>query len=902
MYSVSAFQDFNLFLVALSIRISRLGVAYVFVVLGLLLKSVEVKSKPVMLIFNKLNPLAFFIASICLSCPAYAFANSLNYPHQNQDLTITSVLNEHTTNKYELTEFIFQDILALLCPATAPFVMDLDQYLQNVTNRNFTVVEQLQHPLLKDFDKLELTKSFILSQDSNNFKRALVDHHIEKHFQYLLSHDDRYDGSLLAFLLILRTFNLDLEQDIYITSHRDLGYKTRFLDYSFADIFYKFTHKEVDANSDSGFEQLEMIAQDKYHLFSVVFDDPKYRQLASLMTGLSYYYGKDVKQNFAKASFFLDFTTIDKLLQKDPELSSLFYKDPALTKKHHANLMVEISEVEKERKNQEILGQSKKKQEVISVSTNNLDHANLDQDEYIDQEATKRVLSFKKPQDKIKPLPAETFNYKFLNRHSSDNLTLDANGNFKEHFSGRELITSSKHWAKALVSQKVDLTAITNFDNLVQGLYLFVRAQDYLEQNKLQLAWSLINKAHELGVPDLNYILVLLARKMHKPQYLIDQLIVSGIKDNESSCMADRMFSIKSLALKQEPNEPFYQEYTALLNAAVRLNNADALYEGVLYLSENKQDYQKLDTAIGILRRAYLLDQKEAMFEIGTFLSLNQLHILQKFSKQHASEQAQDIFNRYRLFLEDLAQLGSKRALRLLGELYLESNHTLGKLVKQDNKRALDYFYRASKSGDDYAKAEWAWLCFNLNLNHSPKIFTNPPSSQDSEAFLSVYTPKGRLESQKQDSIDFTNMNLDAKYAFCELQNLAQKDYAPASYYLYLIYSKGLGVKLDLKQALIYLEQAANLGHPRAILDLSERLIEGRGFEVDLERALSLLQPVLKNNCNAWFLMGSALLKQERPIFAMYYFNEYIKKALFKDQNSMRRVLMLMRQYHKVSS
>lgn len=65
-------------------------------------------------------------------------------------------------------------------------------------------------------------------------------------------------------------------------------------------------------------------------------------------------------------------------------------------------------------------------------------------------------------------------------------------------------------------------------------------------------------------------------------------------------------------------------------------------------------------------------------------------------------------------------------------------------------------------------------------------------------------------------------------------QDAAKRSLSPGAYCMVLIYRQGIGVPKDPIESMKWLGRAADLGHPRAVLELGEAYWKGEGVKPDL--------------------------------------------------------------------
>lgn len=104
--------------------------------------------------------------------------------------------------------------------------------------------------------------------------------------------------------------------------------------------------------------------------------------------------------------------------------------------------------------------------------------------------------------------------------------------------------------------------------------------------------------------------------------------------------------------------------------------------------------------------------------------------------------------------------------------------------------------------------------------------------TEDQFAINEAYTRLGLM------ALSETTEKLDKSNSISYLESAADRKYAPAEYYLGVIYEKGLGVKKDYDTALSWLESAAQRDYAPALNEIGYMYFNGLGVDVDYEQAL----------------------------------------------------------------
>ena len=154
----------------------------------------------------------------------------------------------------------------------------------------------------------------------------------------------------------------------------------------------------------------------------------------------------------------------------------------------------------------------------------------------------------------------------------------------------------------------------------------------------------------------------------------------------------------------------------------------------------------------------------------------------------------------------------------------------MGQGVSQNYSEALKWYQKAAEQGYGLAVEAVQDIENNIQLNYQ-----NSKSTSNKKA--NVGTTNNSVEEQFERGRTYYN---SGKYsmAFQELENAAQKGYAPAQYYLGVMYEYGKGMKINNFMAKYWYEKAAYQNHAMAQQNLGIMYEEGRGVANNKAEAL----------------------------------------------------------------
>ena len=222
------------------------------------------------------------------------------------------------------------------------------------------------------------------------------------------------------------------------------------------------------------------------------------------------------------------------------------------------------------------------------------------------------------------------------------------------------------------------------------------------------------------------------------------------------------------------------------------------------------------------------------------------------------------------------ADQGNATAQNNLGLMY-----RTGRGVEQSKEEAVTWYRKAAKqnhasamfnigtayyNGDGVAiddTTAYAWFLLAKEFGSEPAVdaverMRTDFSSRELQAFVKVgdmYSKGDEIQSNKTKAIDWyrkaaTNDGPEVKVklallllqptdpkSYDEVRNLCEQaaamQSAPGAYCVSLLYEKGWGVPMDSKLALKWLAQAADLGHPVAMMRLGQIYWNGAGVKQD---------------------------------------------------------------------
>lgn len=132
-------------------------------------------------------------------------------------------------------------------------------------------------------------------------------------------------------------------------------------------------------------------------------------------------------------------------------------------------------------------------------------------------------------------------------------------------------------------------------------------------------------------------------------------------------------------------------------------------------------------------------------------------------------------------------------------------------------------------------------------------------------------------ETDSADSTDTTRNSKEAKEALSLLKSASDTSYAPALYYLGLVYEKGIGAGVSYANARTYFEKAAKQDYAPALNRLGYLYFNGLGVDASYTRAayyqkLAAAQGYAPAQVNLGYLYENGLgVDQDLPVARSYY-------------------------------
>ncbi len=252
------------------------------------------------------------------------------------------------------------------------------------------------------------------------------------------------------------------------------------------------------------------------------------------------------------------------------------------------------------------------------------------------------------------------------------------------------------------------------------------------------------------------------------------------------------------------------------------------------------------------------------------------------FIKKKTSKTADIDKPKTETFIEKLtrqANEGDAQSLSALGYIYLYGDEKLG--IKQDYKKAFEYYTKASEKDDVVATNNLANLYFSgigveENKQIAAKLFEKASNLGSVEASVNLafmYLSGNGIRRSPQEAVAL-------------LAKASEKNNAIAQYMLGLCYYSGYVLPQNYHKAFEYIRKSANAGYDEAQVTLAQLYMNGFGVPQNYGIAIGLLdKAVSQDNLTAMYNLANILAEGSKFPRDLFYAHVLYNLASVRGQH-----------------